>query len=47
MSSSKGIYFDFENESRDENEKLEISRNILNFRNKTCKDYGKHATTYI
>ena len=31
MSSSRGSYFDFEDESRDENEKLEIGRNVLNY----------------
>lgn len=35
MSSSRGSYFDFEDENRDENrdenEKLEIDRNVLNY----------------
>lgn len=47
MSSQKGSWFDFKDEDIDENQKLEISGKVLKFRNKTCRDCGKHASTYI
>ena len=45
MSSSRGSWFDVEDE--DKNEKLEINGKVLKFRNKTCRDCGKRAPIYI
>ena len=47
MSSSRGSWFNVEDEDEDKKEKLEINEKVLKFRNKTCRDYGKHASIYI
>ena len=47
MSSSKGSWFDVEDEDEDKNEELEINGKVLKFRNKICRDCGKCASIYI
>ena len=47
MSSSRGSWFNVEDENEVKKEKLEIYGKVLKFRNKTCRDYGKHASLYI